>query len=84
MKFELLVAIRLICLDSLEATSYVKIQLIGRVLVLEHQAEEVNAFDAPHYASLRDATDRVWCLLRLVILELKWNLGYLLLFFLLC
>ena len=60
MKFELRVPILLICLELVEATSEVQCQLVYRVLVLQRPAEEIDALDAPHGASLRDASDRVW------------------------
>ena len=57
MEFKFLVPILLVRLYLLKARPEINGQLVRRVLVLEHPAEEVNALDAPHNATLRYATD---------------------------
>ena len=74
MEFELLVTVLLTCLDSVEASSEVQIQLIRCILVLKHPAEEVDAFDAPYNAGLGSTTDRIWGFWWLIVLELLGNL----------
>ena len=57
MEFKLLVAVLLVRLYLVEARPEIHGQLVRRVLVFEYPAKEVNALDAPHNATLRDAPD---------------------------